>query len=61
MSHISVPIPRVKGSKSSAHHSPGHVFIPGDLMCLVCLAVHWPLDWPALGLGPSLQPPAVTL
>lgn len=54
-------IPGVKGGKSSAPHSPGHVFIPGDLMCPVCLAVHLPLDWPALDLGPSLQPPVVTL
>lgn len=32
-----------------------------DLRCPVCLAVHLPLDWPALGLGPFLQPPASTL
>lgn len=34
---------------------------PGDRMCPVCSAVHLPLVWPALGWGPSLQPPAVTL
>ena len=56
---ISVP-PRVgaiRAEPTAAHH----VLIPGDLRCPVCLAVHLPVDWPALGLGPSLQPPASTL
>lgn len=49
--------------KKTARCNPGHVFIPGDLRCLVCLAVHLPLDWAALGLGSgsSLWPPVLVL
>lgn len=50
-----------RGNKSSAHCSTGHVFIPGDLRCPVCLTVRLLLFWPALGLGPSLQPRASAL
>lgn len=60
-SYQCTPIPRVGGNRSSALHSPGHVFIPGDLRCPVCLAVHLSLDWSSLGLRPSLQPPASAL
>lgn len=34
---------------------------PGDPRCPVCSTVHLPLDWPALGLDPSLQPPVWAL
>lgn len=34
---------------------------PGDWRCPVCLAVHVPLAWLALGLGPSLQPLVLAL
>lgn len=50
-----------RAEPTTTHHGPGHIFIPGDWRCPVCLAVHVPLAWLALGLGPSLQPLVLAL
>lgn len=34
---------------------------PGDRKCPVCFAAHLPLEWAALGLGPSLCPSVLAL
>lgn len=53
--------PKVESNKSPAQYSPGCVFLPGDPKCPVCFAAHLPLEWAALGLGPSLCPSVLAL